>query len=101
MSQNAKAQIDAIDIVIGDVSDELKEEVKKKIPDDPSKTMGLYKKLNITVGSKYDLTINIDISDGLKNGAECVVQDIDYRVTQSQRPSIIWVTFSDASIGKN
>ena len=99
LSQSAKAQIDAIDIVIGDISDELKDELKRKIPDDPSKTMGLYKKLDITVGSKYDLTLNVDVSDGLTNRAECVVQDIDYRVVESQRPSIIWVTFSDASIG--
>ena len=28
-----------------------------------------------------------------------IVQDIDYRVSESQRPSIIWVTFSDGSIG--
>ena len=99
MSQSAKAHIDAIDIVIGDISDELKHDVKKKIPDDPSKTMGLYQKLNITVGSKYDLTINVNVSDGLTNGAECVVQDIDYRVAEYQRPSIIWVIFSDATIG--
>jgi len=39
------------------------------------------------------------VSDELTNGAECVVQDIDYRVAESQRPSIIWVTFSDGSIG--
>jgi len=45
------------------------------------------------------LTINVDVSDGLTNGAECVVQDIDYRVAESQRPSVIWVTFSVASIG--
>jgi len=80
LSQSAKAQIGAIDIVIGDISDELKDEVKKQIPDDPSKTMGLYKKLNITVGSKHYLTINVDVRDGLTNGAEGVVQDIDYRV---------------------
>ena len=36
-SQSEKAQIDAIDVVIGDISDELKHEVKKKVPDDPSK----------------------------------------------------------------
>ena len=96
--QSATAQINAIGIVIGDVSDEFKDELKKKIPDDPSKTMGLYKKLNITAGSKYDLTINVDVSDGLTNGAEREVQDIDYRVAESQRPRIIWVTFSDGSI---
>ena len=37
LSQSEKAQIDAIDVVIGDISDELKHEVKKKVPDDPSK----------------------------------------------------------------
>ena len=65
LSQSTKAQIDAIDIVIGDISDELKDEVKKKIPDNPSKTIGLYEKLNITVGSKYDLTINVLLSEYL------------------------------------
>lgn len=38
------------------------------------------KKLNIKVGSKYYLTINIDVCDGLTNGTECAVQEIDYRV---------------------
>ena len=37
LSQSEKAQIDAIDVVIGDISEELKHEVKKKVPDDPSK----------------------------------------------------------------
>ena len=37
LSQSEKAQIDAIDVVVGDISDELKHEVKKKVPDDPSK----------------------------------------------------------------
>ena len=27
------------------------------------------------------------------------MHDIDYRVAEYQRPSIIWVTFSDATIG--
>ena len=58
--------------------------------------MGLYKNLNITVGSRYDLTVNVDIGDGLTNGPQCVVQDIDYRVAGSQRPSITRVTFSNA-----
>ena len=37
-----KAQIKCIDIVIGHLSDNLKKKMKEKIPDDPSKTMGLY-----------------------------------------------------------
>ena len=45
------------------------------------------------------MTVNVDVGDGLTNGAVCLVQDIDDRVAGSQRPSIIWVTFSHAGIG--
>ena len=41
-STNEKVEVKAIDIVLGDLSDELKERLKKQIPNDPSKTMGLY-----------------------------------------------------------
>ena len=41
-STNEKVEIKAIDIVPGDLSDELKDRLKKQIPNDPSKTMGLY-----------------------------------------------------------
>ena len=41
-STNEKVEIKAIDIILGDLSDELKERLKKQIPNDPSKTMGLY-----------------------------------------------------------
>ena len=36
----------------------------------------------------------------MTNGTECTVCKIDYRVTGSDRPSIIWVLFSDSSEGK-
>ena len=41
-SHTDKPQIKCIDIVVGDMSDALKKKMKEKIPDDPSKTMGLY-----------------------------------------------------------
>ena len=41
-STNEKIEMKAIDIVLGDLSDELKERLKKQISNDPSKTMGLY-----------------------------------------------------------
>ena len=43
LSKADKAQIqEAVDIIVGDISDELKKQIKIKIPDDPSKTMSLY-----------------------------------------------------------
>ena len=98
--QSDKCQIKAIDIVVGDISDDLKKKMKNKIPDDPTKTMGLYSVTQIATNAKYDLTTNVDVTDGLTNGAECVIKCIDYRVENSSRPSIIWVLFPDADIGK-
>ena len=53
------------------------------------------------MGEKYDLTTNVNVTDGMTNGAECVVEEIDYSVENSTRPSIIWVSFPQASIGQN
>ena len=100
-SKYQKAQIHSIDIVIGDLSDELKEKMKEKIPSDPTKTMGLYSVCSVHVGAKYDLTINISVCDGMTNGAECTIEKIDYRVPSSIRPSIIWVLFQDSAIGRH
>lgn len=91
--ESDKCQVKAIDIVIGDISDDLKKQMKDKIPNDPTKTMGLYSLTPIATNAKYDLTTNVNVTDGLTNG--------DYRVENSSRPSIIWVLFPDADIGKN
>ena len=41
--------------------------MKEKIPDDPSKTMGLYTVVLIAVGAKYDFTANVNVTDGMTN----------------------------------
>jgi len=37
------------------------------------KTMGLYSLVSVATEAKYDVTTNIDVTDGLTNGAECIV----------------------------
>ncbi|CAB4033345.1 ATP-dependent DNA helicase PIF1 [Paramuricea clavata] len=101
MSTNEKAQVPAVDIVVRDISEQLKQKMKEKIPNDPTKTMGLYSIVFVTVGAKYDLTSNVSVLDGMTNGTECTVCKIDYRVTSSNRPSIIWVLFSEDTVGKS
>ncbi|CAC5416145.1 unnamed protein product [Mytilus coruscus] len=49
---------------------------------------------------KYDLTANIEVTDGLTNGSTCELKLIECK-TKSLRPSIIWVKFKDARIGAN
>ena len=73
-SSNEKVDIKAIDIVLGDLSDDLKKRLKKQIPNDPSKTMGLYSVCSILKEAKYDLTTNVSVLDGMTNGAECIIQ---------------------------
>ena len=98
MSTNQKAQIPAIDIVVGDVSEQIKQKMKERIPKDATKTMGLYAVVLGMVSAKYDLTSNVSVLDGMTNGTECIVYKIDYRVTGSDRPSIILLLFSDSSV---
>ena len=100
-STNEKVQIKAIDIVLGDLYDELKERLKKQVPNDPSKTMGLYSVCSVLKDVKYDLTTNMSVIDGMTNGAECIIQKVDYRVPGSSMPSIIWVLFQEEHIGKD
>ena len=99
-SKNDKGEVKAVDIIVGDIWDDLRKHIKNKIPDDLTKTMGLYSVVPVATAAKYDLTTNIDVTDGFTNGAECVIQNIDYRVENSNRPSIFWVSFPNCDIGR-
>ena len=94
-----KCSVNAIDTVSGDVSDETKERILTQIPTDPSKTMGLVKKLDVAEGLQVEICVNVDVEDGLANGTPGVVEKVDYRVPGSRRCSILWVLFSDKAIG--
>ena len=85
-SKHHKVNICAVDIIIGDLSDELKERMKQKIPNDTTKTMGLFSASSVYFAAKYDLTTNVSVLDGMTNGAEYTVKKIDYRVPDSARP---------------
>ena len=45
--------------------------------------------MSVATAAKYDLTTNIDVTDGLTNGAECVIEYIDYRVENCTRPTTV------------
>ena len=63
-----------MDIIVGDISDDLKRQIKNKLPDDRTKTtMGLYLLVSVATAAKYDLTTNIDVTDELTNGTGCAI----------------------------
>lgn len=74
--------------------------MKNKILEDFIKIMGLYLFVFVVIMVKYDLIINIDVIDGFINGVECMIENIDYRVENFIRLSIIWVLFLYFEIGK-
>ena len=47
-----------------------------RMPDNKAKTGGLVSELHLAVGAKVMLTVNVDVSDGLVNGARGTVQAI-------------------------
>ena len=100
LSKAVKAQIKALDIIFGGISDDLKKQMKNKTTYDSTKTMGLYVLVSVATAAKYDLTTNTDRTDGLTNGTECVIEN--YRVEKNSiRPSFIWFSFPHPDIGRN
>ena len=59
------------------------------LSDDYSKTGQLMKSLTVVVGMIVVHTANVDVEDGLTNGATGVVKQIDFRMEGTNRPSII------------
>ena len=47
---------------------------------------------------RYQITANIDVDDGLTNGAGCIVKKFQF-LTSSRVPSIVWVQFDEPKIG--
>ncbi|MCU7801387.1 MAG: hypothetical protein KZQ70_14975, partial [gamma proteobacterium symbiont of Lucinoma myriamae] len=47
----------------------------------------------------YDITVNVNVEDGLTNGSTCIVKFIEYKMEDTDRPSIIWVLFHDSQAG--
>lgn len=61
---NSKCDVKAIDLVIDDISDEVKRPTIQRIPDEASKTIGLSTKVKLAVSLKYDISTNVAVLDG-------------------------------------
>ena len=59
------------------------------------------KSLTVVEGMIVVHTANVDVEDGLTNGATGVVKHIVFRWMEgTNRPSIIWVMFDDPRVGR-
>ncbi|XP_062590040.1 uncharacterized protein LOC134251654 [Saccostrea cucullata] len=80
------------------LSASVKLKLVQNLPENPASTGQLRTNLVIAVDMLYDISVNLDVTDGLTNGASCVVKYIEYKESQL-RPAIVWVLFADSSIG--
>ena len=61
---------------------------------------GLHRSLKLAVNCVYAISCNVNTHDGLINGAICTLKYVEY-INQhtTVRPSILWVHFSDTTVG--
>jgi hypothetical protein len=84
-------ELTAIDTTIGTFSDEMSALVLKMIPTDPRKTMQLPSQLHVLVDGKYELSSNIQVSDGLSNGTSGSVKHVELASTNNEASGTIWM----------
>ena len=59
------------------------------------------KRIRTEAGLIEFLSLNVDVEDGLTNGATGVMKHTDYRMEVKDRPSIILVLFDEPRIGRS
>jgi hypothetical protein len=70
-----------------------------QIPDDPRKTKQIASNLQLSVGERTEIALNVRTDDGMTNGAGNVVKKI--QLNQIDKPSgIIWVQFDHSDVGE-
>ncbi|XP_062597515.1 uncharacterized protein LOC134258932 [Saccostrea cucullata] len=93
ISHQDKFTHQARDFMIGDIDQEIKEKVKKSIPDDTNKTMGLEKVLELFKGMRCEISVNVDVEDGLANGASGILVGVSKFSDNFLAYDIMWVLF--------
>lgn len=88
----------SVDIVVGDVTETVKQTILNYISLDPRKTMGLHKHLKLVQNLRVEITLNVRINDGLINGASGYIAHID--LTPTNDITLVWVMFDDKETGK-
>ena len=95
--------INAKDEITGACSKEIIDGHLKKLKSKPAReTMGLASQLKVALKDKIEICINIDISDGLTNGASGTITGLPGTDSSGNSEAVgyIWIHFDDARIGR-
>ncbi|CAC5416325.1 unnamed protein product [Mytilus coruscus] len=69
ISKLCSQKVKAVDTVCGDLPSSVKTKLLSSLPEKQSDTANLAKEVVLAIGMKYDLTANIEVTDGLTNGS--------------------------------
>ncbi|XP_050313018.1 uncharacterized protein LOC126748056 isoform X30 [Anthonomus grandis grandis] len=97
--QTERAISQARDVIKGSCSERLKHlflEQAKKLK--TAESFGLMLNLILQVDAKYMISMNVDTSDGIVNGATGILRQIDY--DQNKVPYRVWMEFFDSKSGQ-
>ena len=88
-------------VASANISQKRARELISELPDDPENPpANMEKVLTVKVGMKYNISVNVNVENGLANGTTGKVKFIEYKIEGSNCPSIIWMEFEDPRIGK-
>ncbi|XP_070203473.1 uncharacterized protein [Littorina saxatilis] len=89
------------DSVMGDIDGCLKEELLSKAQQlTPDKTQSLLHTLHLKVGARYMVVHNVDLGDGLINGASGTLKQVGHTGGEcSDQVSVVWILFDDENVG--
>ena len=74
---SGRKEVRAVDVVLGDVSSNVKKQVRAAIPKKTTKTMGRSAIFQSAIGLLKEVSCNFDVFDGLANGAGCVLKQLE------------------------
>ena len=94
----------AYDFCLGDGLPSIREKVLSNVKSlKTTEAYGLPLRIDLKTGAKYMMTVNIDIEDGLVNGACGKLVMIDYRKLQKTNETVpcrIWIKFNEEKTGR-
>ena len=77
------------------------EQIQQSKPGNESETAGLPETLNLAQGSSAMLIINVYTDEGLVNGAQGTVEDIEWGDESTTMPRGVYVKFDNPTIGRS
>ena len=99
-STDTKCIVHSVDSVIGNLSDDMATHVLNMIPTDARKTAQLPATLPLALGCRYEISVNINVADGLVNGAGGILKVFQLTSSNNTAAGTAWVLFDDINVGR-